>query len=202
MGVILLLFGGVSKLLKLISRIFGKSVQSEKNRNSSPYTVQSQSLNDLFLKHFNESSYFKEGTFDTVIKHLKHEIDLNKSGLKLNVCEKKELGLNSRLSITSDLVSVLSKSGLELADPKDALKQVYYRATFEASRIEKFQKMLSTGIVEATYNSCKDERDCEWCKVNDGVKFTISESLNTEINQSCTCKWNRGFFSPVINFEK
>ncbi|EPM4074616.1 hypothetical protein [Vibrio parahaemolyticus] len=187
------------KLLKLISKIFSKKASDKKARKPSLQAIQPKSLDDLFEKHFNESAYFKEGAFDTVIKHLRHEIDLNKSGEKLTAEEKKSLGLNSRLSITSDLVAVLSESGLNLPNPKEALKQVYYRATFEANRIENFNKMLSAGIEQATYTSCGDERDCGWCKVNNGVKFKISEALNTEINQGCTCDWNRGFFKAEIN---
>ncbi|WP_234918823.1 hypothetical protein, partial [Vibrio anguillarum] len=190
------------KLLKLISKMFSKKTSDKKTSKSSLQAIQPKSLDDLFEKHFYESSYFKENAFETVIKHLRHEIDLNKSGEKLTAEEKRELGLNSRLSITSDLVAVLSESGLDLPSPKEALKQVYYRATFEANRIENFNKMLSAGIEQATYTSCGDERDCGWCKANSGVKFKVSEALNAEINQGCSCDWNRGFFKAEINFEK
>lgn len=189
-------------MFKLLSKIFGKQNQTNKRSNASLQVIKLQRLDDLFLKHFNESSCFKEGSFETVIKHLKQEVDLNKSGEKLTVSEKKKLGLNTRLSITSDLVSVLSQKGLQLPNPKEALKQVYYRATFELNRLENFQKMLSAGISKATYHSCNDERDCAWCKANNGVRFSVSEDLNNEINQNCTCDWNRGFFSPEISFEK
>ncbi|AGU59904.1 hypothetical protein DEB41_17255 [Vibrio anguillarum] len=182
--------------------MFSKKTSDKKTSKSSLQAIQPKSLDDLFEKHFYESSYFKENAFETVIKHLRHEIDLNKSGEKLTAEEKRELGLNSRLSITSDLVAVLSESGLDLPSPKEALKQVYYRATFEANRIENFNKMLSAGIEQATYTSCGDERDCGWCKANSGVKFKVSEALNAEINQGCSCDWNRGFFKAEINFEK
>ncbi|XNJ86646.1 hypothetical protein AB6C47_003030 [Vibrio cyclitrophicus] len=186
-------------MFKLLNKYFGGKSQSEKNRDLPVEAIQRQSLDSLFEKHFNESQFFKTNTFDIVIRHLKHEIDLNKSGTKLTANEKKELGLNARLSISSDLVAVLSKSGLELVHPKDALKQVYYRAKFEANRIESLQRMTSLGIGNVTYMACKDEKDCEWCKANDGVKFIVSEALNTEINQSCKCDWNRGCFIPDIN---
>lgn len=186
-------------MFKLLNKYFGEKAQSEKDRDLSVKVIQPQCLDSLFEKHFNESPFFKKHTFDIVIRHLKHEIDLNKSGTKLTANEKKDLGLNTRLSITSDLVVVLSKSGLELVRPKDALKQVYYRAKFESNRIESFQKMLSLGIENVTYMACKDEKDCEWCKANDGIKFVVSEALNTEINQSCKCDWNRGCFIPEIN---
>ncbi len=186
-------------MLKLIGKIFGHKPQI-KNNNSSLQTIRPQKLDDLFLKHLRESSYFKDSAFDTVIKHLKNEVNLNKLGAQLTTNEKKQLGLNSRLSITTELVAALSKKGLELPNPKEALEQVYYRAKFEHSRIKDFNNLLSLGVAVATYNSCKDKRDCEWCTKSDGAKFTISEALNTEINQSCTCDWNRGFFSPEIEF--
>ncbi len=182
--------------------MFGKKDSSKKSHQLSFQTIQSKRLDELFEKHFNESPHFKNGTFNTVIKHLRHEIDLNRSGAKLTAEEKNALGLNTRLSITSELVAVLSENGLELPDPKKALKQVYYRATFEENRLESFHKMLSVGIEKATYNSCKDERECEWCRENDGVEFIVSEALNTEVNKGCTCDWNRGFFKAEINFEK
>ncbi|EOS9876915.1 hypothetical protein ACNKTV_004741 [Vibrio parahaemolyticus] len=189
-------------MLKLINKIFGKKTNSAKKSNSSLPVIKVPKLEELFFKHFNDLPYFKEKSFEIVLKHLKHEIDLNKSGRKLTAIEKKDLGLNARLSITSDLVAVLSEKGLQLPDPKIALKQVYYRATFEVTRIEKFQQMLSVGFTTAIYKSCRDERDCAWCKENDGVKFTVSEDLNTELNQNCTCDWNRGFFAPEANFRK
>lgn len=189
-------------MLRLLSKIFAKQNQIEEHINASLQMIYLRSLDELFLKYFNESSYFKDGSFEMVIKHLKNEINLNKSGENLTVNEKNALGLNTRLSITSNLVSVLSPEGLQLPNPKDALKQVYYRAKFERIRLEKFLQLLSVGITEATYHSCKDERDCAWCKANDGVKFIISEDLNNKINQNCTCEWNRGIFSPEVNSRK
>jgi len=187
-------------MFKFINKIFGKQSQTKKIKEKPLEIVKGERLDDLFLKHFNESFYFKESSFETVIKHLKHDIDLNKSGEKLTTSKKKELGINTRLSITSDLVAVLSKKGIELSNPKYALKQVYYRATFEENRLENFQKMISVGVSEATYKSCSDERDCSWCKANNGVVFSVSKDLNNEINKNCKCDWNRGIFTGNVNF--
>ncbi|MEZ9270009.1 hypothetical protein AB4147_02160 [Vibrio cyclitrophicus] len=189
-------------MLKFLKKVLGKRVADGKCSEAPIRLIKLPSIDALFFKHFTESKYFKSDSYDKVVKHFKHEIDLNKSGKKLTASEKKELGLNARLSITSELVSVLSSSGLKLPDPKNALNQVYYRASFEASRIEGFNKMLDIGISTATYNSSNGDKDCLWCKTNDGMKFTISEALNNEVNENCSCDWNRGFFSGGFNFDK
>ncbi|AIS58338.1 hypothetical protein ABF162_25340 (plasmid) [Vibrio coralliilyticus] len=189
-------------MLKLLDKIFGGPKRTEAKSIALSQNVKPQSLEELFLKHLIQSSYFRQDSIPMVLKHLKREIDRNKSGKKLTASEKSDLGINTRLSITSDLVSSLSAKGLQLSDPKYALKQVYYRATFEARRLEDFKKMLSVGIREVTYNSCSNDIDCAWCEANNGVKFPLTEGINAEINQNCTCDWNKGFFTPEIDLTK
>ncbi len=75
-------------------------------------------------------------------------------------------------------------------------------AEYELYIFVKSSYHISLQFTEAIYHSCKDERDCAWCKANDGVKFIISEDLNNKINQNCTCEWNRGIFSPEVNTRK
>ena len=81
-------------MLRLLSKIFAKQNQIEEHINASLQMIYLRSLDELFLKYFNESSYFKDGSFEMVIKHLKNEINLNKSGENLTVNEKNALGLN------------------------------------------------------------------------------------------------------------
>ncbi|MFS1901178.1 hypothetical protein BCU43_006980 [Vibrio lentus] len=184
-------------MLKLIGKIFGK--KTDKNVKIADPQVKNTSQDELFLKHLQMVECFKEESFEKVIKHLRHDIDLNQLGKKLAASEKKTLGLNTRLSITSDLVETLSTKGLKMANPKDALKKVYYRATFELKRIEDIQRMTLVGITEVTYSSCNGEHDCSWCKESNGLRFKISDGLNDIIDTNCTCDWNKGRFIAVIN---
>ncbi|RJX75802.1 hypothetical protein DZ860_03350 [Vibrio sinensis] len=183
--------------MKKFFRKEDKGVQSKSLRSIEP-----KNINDLFLWHLEDLGYFKQSCYSTVLRHLKHEIDLNKQGVKLTTEQKKELGINARLAITTDLVDVLSDKGITLSDPKSALKRVYYRATFEANRLESLQKIMDAGFFEVIYRSSGDERDCPWCEANNGNRFPVSEEANEAIKTNCTCAWNRGFFGPVVKVKK
>ena len=82
---------------------------------------------DAFIQILDECTHIKKEAHAQVLKHLKGEIDLNKTGNKLSADEKRELGLNTRLTITRELVEVLTDSGLAQKNPKEILTDLHTR---------------------------------------------------------------------------
>lgn len=194
-----MLHGGY-ELFDLIRSFFSKNEKNKSVLIASPL-VKIKSLDELFIFHINHSQYFQDSDHDLVLNHLKNKVNLNKLGEKLSVEQKKELGINTRLTITKSLVGVLSKKGLSLPDPKDALKRVYYRATFEHRKLEDLERMESLSIKEFKYFTCQDERDCTWCSKNHGAIYPVSGAIIDDINENCKCEWNRSILTAEITFD-
>jgi len=75
-------------------------------------------LRDYLCRELKKSKKIKKECYSEVMLHLEHKINLNKTGNKLSATEKKELGINARLSISHELVAVLNEEGLRVKDPK------------------------------------------------------------------------------------
>jgi hypothetical protein len=191
--------GGLSVLDK-IRRLFSGESKRENLVGNAPHSFE-KSQDEVFHSWLEQSKCFKEDQYEVVLRHLNSEIDLNKLGTKLTVEQKRELGFNTRVAITDALVNVLSEKGLAVSNPKDELAKIYYRGTFEYRRLEDIQELIRLDVEEVTYQVAGDERDCIWCKANNGLKFRVSDEINEIIKTNCTCDWNRSFLAAVINFD-
>lgn len=133
-------------------------------------------------------SHIKPESRALVMDHLHHRINLNKTGNKLTADEKRTLNINTRLSITRELVDILTESGLQQPNPKDILSSIYYRATFAKTHDENLKQFRKMGLKHYEVLACRDERDCPWCKSMDGKKVSVSQNFNDLINDNCTCE--------------
>ncbi|WP_156816425.1 hypothetical protein [Oceanimonas smirnovii] len=146
-------------------------------------------------------SYIKSECHKTALDHLTHVTNLNKTGNKLTAEEKKFLGINARLAITHELVSILTSDGVKQKDPKEILSRIYYRATFAKNRDDSLNEYKSAGIKKYTLMNCGDGRDCQWCSLQQGVEISVNENINELINNNCTCDSHcRCVMQPVIQF--
>lgn len=134
-----------------------------------------------------------------VMKHLTHEASLTKTKNTLTSEEKRALGINTRLSITRELIEVLTDEGLALANPKALLEEIYNRATIKKSRNDSFASAIDAGIKKFKLHAAGDKSECEWCRKNSGKEFDQTILQKMQIN--CTCKpYSKCFFTPVIEF--
>lgn len=158
-------------------------------------------LDSYFKNELNSCLEIKNECREIALQHLKNKINLNRTGNKLSVNEKKAANLNSRLSITKELFDILSVEGLKQEDPKRVLSNLFYRATFARGRDESIILFEKAGIEKYTFMSCKDEKECTWCNSQDGVERPITDSPNILISKHCTCESHcRCTLKPIIKF--
>ena len=143
------------------------------------------SLEAYFSRELASCIYIKPESRSKVLSHLMHEKSLTKTENKLTLAEKKKIGINSRLSVTKELVDILSSEGLALDNPKQMLRDIHVKATVERLMDLSFARSRSLGIEKFKFIAFKEDC-CSWCKTNDGVEFGI-DVLNT-IRAECICK--------------
>ena len=179
-----------------IFKLFSKKTKNANNNSRS----KKRNIDDYFTNELDGCEFIKKEYHDIVLKHLTHQINLNKTGDKLSTEEKKTLGMNTRIAITHDLVNVLTEAALNQSNPKDILTSIYYRATFAKTHDDSRQQYIDLGVKKYKISACDDEGDCKWCKTMDGKKLSVNEDLNELIKSNCNCKSHcRLSTSAVLN---
>jgi hypothetical protein len=156
-------------------------------------------IETYFLKELQTCKYIKPSCHATVLRHLKHEVSLFKTGNNLTVNEKKIRGINPRLSITKEFLEVLSDDGLFLDNPKAILEEIYNRATIAKARVDGFNKAVRIGVTKFTLNASGDGSECTWCAEHSGMQFGRDILQQMEANCSCT-PYSKCWINPVIEF--
>ncbi|AIL62238.1 hypothetical protein [Pseudomonas alkylphenolica] len=154
---------------------------------------------DYFLKELEACPYIKVEARNKVLDHLRQKVSLLKTDNKLTAGEKKELGINPRLSITKEFIEVLTDEGMALGNPKQMLEDLYYKATIEKMRDDGFAKALKVGVKKYKLEGASSD-SCEWCKKSNGKEFDMN--IMEKIKTNCKCKpYSRCFISPVVDFD-
>jgi len=185
-------------MFKILNSIFGLKASKQKIDSAS----EKEDLESCFLARLQSSKFIKPEAIDIVMKHLTHEINLNKTGNKLSVDEKKALGLNTRLSITKELIDILTPEGIAQTDPKSILERIFYKATFENTREKEIQRLRKIGIKTFMLQPSNSEKDCQWCQSMKDKVLPVSTDINSLIEENCKCEdWCRSYIYPIVNLE-
>lgn len=178
-------------MFNFIKKFFGKS----EGKGTGKQKVSSRSkdsIDSYYEAEIKLSPYLKEDSFGLVMSHLRNEVNILKTPNKLSAEEKKALNLNTRLSITQELISVLNEQGLKLSNPKLAIQKIYYQATFNHSKDTTLNQLRGSGIKKFKLSAPNDERTCSWCKAQSGLDLPVDTDVNELIRQNCSCEgWNR-----------
>lgn len=187
-------------MFKTIQRLFSKN-ESNSQKSETPAVIDiERPIEEYFHDEVTNSVYFKPDYRQRVLDHLLHKQSLNKTGNNLTVEEKKSLGINTRLSITKELVQVLSREGISLENPKALLEEIYYRATISKSRIDGFHKARKIGIKKFTLLTSGDGSECEWCRNNADHEF--GHDILEQMRINCKCKpYSKCIINSVVDFE-
>lgn len=185
-------------MFKILNSIFGAKSKKEKVVETS----EKEDLECCFLARLQSSKLIKPEAIGIAMKHLTHEINLNKTGNKLSVDEKKALGLNTRLSITKELLDILTPEGIAQTDPKSILEHIFYKATFENTREKEIQRLRKTGIKTFMLQPSNSEKDCQWRQSMKDKVLPVTTDINSLIEQNCKCEdWCRSTIYPIIDFK-
>lgn len=174
-------------MFKIFKYFFKKNKSAIKESEALPRSSAHSAASDdeYFIRGLIACPYIKIEAHERVLKHFRHEESLTKTDNKLTAVEKNKMGLNPRLSITKELIEILSEDGIALENPKQLLKDIYNKATIEKLRDEKIARALSLGIKKFKYRASLEDC-CDWCKQIDGKEFGVE--IISRLNSECTCK--------------
>lgn len=186
-------------MIKLLRSIFSSRKVAIDNTSKTSQFVGEKPIREYFLAELKENKFIKHEHLESVLKHLTHDVSLTQTGNTLTSDEKKALGLNTRLSVTKELIEVLTPNGLALSNPKAILEEIYNKATITKSRDDNFEKSINAGIKKFTLNECGDGSECEWCKANLGIEY--GPNILQLIRDNCKCNpYSKCFIYPIVEF--
>lgn len=174
-------------MLRIFKYFFQRNKKANKKIENLPFSSAHSAASDdeYFIRELKACPYIKIEAHERVLKHFRHEESLTKTNNKLTAAEKNKIGLNPRLSITRELIEILSEDGIALENPKQLLRDIYNKATIEKMRDEKIARALSLGIKKFKYRASLEDC-CDWCKKNDGKEFGVE--VISRLNSECTCR--------------
>lgn len=185
-------------MLKLLKNLFSKN--SPSNSSNSKSQPQEHELRIFFEKELADNKFIKPESKSVVLQHLTGEINILKTDNKLTIEEKKELGINARLSVTKELIAVLTNEGISHEEkPRDIIENIYHRARTEKYRIDELEKIKQSEVSKKIkLMNCEDERTCEWCKSTKNKEFSIKEDINLLVKSNCKSAYCRCALQAVI----
>jgi len=157
-----------------------------------------KTLSDFLKEEIAASSYIKPDyrqlVHDAIIKR-----EYLKSGPALSADEKREMGLNTRYKFFKPQTEVLTEEGLKVG-PNEAFSIIEIRAQHRHSNIQNQISMLESGVVtQLEVASPSGDRDCTWCKQQDGKKYPLNVDIDKLIQDNCTCVYCRLGLLAVVN---
>ena len=186
-------------MFKVLQRLFSKN-QIRQQKNKASTTNHERSIEEYFRDEIENSPYFKPEFRQSVLDHLLHKKNLDKTGNNLTVEEKRSLGINTNLSITKELAQVLSSEGILLKNPKALLREIYYGASITKSRVDGFERARKLGIKKFKLGASGDGSECKWCRSNLGREFGV-DILN-QMRTNCRCTpYSKCVINAVIDFQ-
>lgn len=188
-------------MFKFLKSLFGRSIQPlviyencDNNEND---------IRKYFLQEIEKSPFLKKERHDQVLKHLLQETNILKTETKLTVEEKKALGINSRLSITKELVNVLNEDGLKIEYPKSIITDIWNRASNAKLSYDSYMKAKKAGISKfKLVSSGGGIDDCDWCTQKQKLKFLSETDIVFFLENKCDCEpYSYSYLQPEINLE-
>lgn len=120
----------------------------------------------LFEENIDKVDFFDITKKEIILKHLKNEINLNKTNNFISKEELEKLGIDKKQKITKELLEVFNLQKIKGKDPKKLMNIIYRNAQNRAcimGNIERVKSLIGPYVEVKVYLlSCKDERTCEW----------------------------------------
>jgi hypothetical protein len=189
-----------ARMFKTIQRLFFKNEGKQPKEEVLAASNHERSIEEYFRDEVERTPFFKQEFKQLVLDHLLQKNSLTKTGNNLTVEEKRELGINTRLSITKELAQSLSSEGLNLENPKLALEEIYYRVMTTKARIDNFARAIKIGIKKFKLLASGDGSECEWCRSNSDHEFGLD--ILDQIEMQCRCRpYSKCVINPVVEFQ-
>lgn len=176
-------------LRKLLGALFGPKPSSQPIVNSQIATEAPNPLIEYFKAENAASPHVKESGRLLLLNDFLHTKKLADEE-ELTTEQKRAMGLNARMKITKGHLAALTDEGLAIG-PKPVLHTLYLRATHKHLRREALARITAAGFNSYSVFSCRDERDCAWCKSMDGKSIATTHDFDDLADQSCSCAYCR-----------
>lgn len=183
-------------MFKKIANLFSRGKGEAETNQEQKTDYSDRPIEDYFNTSLKSSPYFLPEKRYLILNHLLGTSNINESGAPLSNDQKKAFGFNPRIKLTNTLLATLTNEGRLLKDPKKALEELYYQATINKSREDKFHKAIKAGVTSFKLCTSGDGSECEWCRANDQKVFGV-EILDA-FNHNCTCSpYSKCFISAA-----
>ena len=176
-------------LRKLLEALLDPKPSSRPITNNHIATEAPNQLAEYFKAEIATSPHIKESGRLAVLNDFLHIKKLADEE-ELTTEQKRAKGLNARMKITKGHLAALTDEGLAIG-PKPVLHTLYLRATHKHLRREALARIKTAGFNSYSVLSCRDERDCAWCKSMDGKSITTTQDFDDLADQSCSCEYCR-----------
>ena len=187
----------LKKIFNIAKSIEKESIQKQHETN--------HELEWYFKREIKNCKLIKQNCDSIILEHLLRKKDILKTQNKLTVDEKKLLGINTRLSITKELIEVLNERGLKTHYPKSIISNLYHRAFFSKSRHDEMNKLRSGLLIDKVIlrSSGGGGGDCEWCQSNQDIEFSVHIPIEKLIEENCSCDpYCYCYIQSVINLQE
>lgn len=182
---------------------FLKKIFYDKKTDKTPIkeVKETTDLKKQFLEEeLKKVDYFLLEKKDILLKHIKDEVNLNKSDNLLTKEEKNRIGVNVRLKITKELLSIFDTSKLKEQNPKELLQDLYFRINSKIMKIEEIKRIKEADITKVKLSSSGDGATCKWCLSMDNKTIDITKTDLIElIENNCDCDYNRSSILAVFD---
>jgi hypothetical protein len=182
----------------------GTNISTSKKQTCNQYdTCQNKEngkpIESYFIEEIKKSPFLKKETHNLVLEHLLGKCDILKTSNKLSTDDKKALGINTRQSITKELVSVLNEKGIDEPNPKQVIVDILNRARITKSRFDSYEKSKKIpGIQFKLMSSGGGMGDCEWC-VSKQNKILSDEDIMFFLANRCDCEpYSYCYIDPIL----
>lgn len=144
--------------------------------------------------------YIRKEAIESVFLYILDQQKLFETKTPLSVEEKRDLGVNTRLKITKEMVAVLTTEGLQSHYPAEIVPNLWRSTTFRYRRIMDVERLRNMQLCETVkFQGVMGLDSCEWCKKVEGKSFDINEDIDRLLEDNCKCEpyW-KGYLSPNL----
>lgn len=195
------MFGKIAKALG-----FGQQAASAKAEGINPASTNAAQPSAyeerLIVELVQSSPYIRPDARTQVIDHLMRRKRLFEEDAFLTLEQKRELGLNTRQKIHSDLTRILSEEGLKCGRPSGVIGDLALAARMNTSKYESILQLSQPGLatgVKIVACDVHGDTPCAWARRNKSKVLPAALETEAQRLRECDCTpYCMGYYEPVF----
>ncbi|RXJ93774.1 hypothetical protein CRV00_09945 [Malaciobacter molluscorum] len=155
---------------------------------------------EIFDFELSRSEYFNKEYSNDIFKYITKLNKGQKSKEKefLSIEEKKELKINTRLKVPTNIIPFFIKEKIVNKNPKDLISNLANMIRSKKYLYNEVKKLKKTKNSYYKLSSVGDEKTCIWCKKMDNKVLSVNEDIIKLFNNNCKCDYPRSTTIAII----